>query len=67
MQAPEKRLKKLEADYQQKKYQEELAKDPINVLTEENKKLKADCMRLEAETDSCSNELATLKVIKFMN
>ena len=33
------------------------------VLTEENKKLKADCMRLEAESDKYSNELATVKVM----
>ena len=78
VQVPEKKLKKLETEFQQKKYQEEFAKDPINVLTEENKKLKvreksialigtsdfmqADCMRLEAESDKYSNDLATLKV-----
>ncbi len=55
-------MKKYEQDYLAMKQVEEKAKDPLQVLGEENKTLKLECVRLESDNDKLTAELISTKV-----
>eukprot|EP00039_Didymoeca_costata_P033341 m.41919 g.41919 ORF g.41919 m.41919 type:complete len:983 (-) comp9824_c0_seq1:91-3039(-) len=58
----EKKLKKIEADYVEKMRAEELEADPLTRAQEDNKKLQADVMRLEAENETLAYAIVNDKI-----
>lgn len=58
----DKKLKKLEMDYLEMKAAEAESQDPLTRLEDENKRLQAQVMRLEAENEMLANEMGTSQI-----